>query len=123
VDVLVRLAGVPRMRVLVFGVLAGVFVLVAVLVRMLVAVRHIAMGVFMRVGMRVIVRVLVVHNQSLHCHCITRPQGSLRAARISGFPWRPAGQGISVHRRPIILVALNGIRRFKKTILAADERR
>lgn len=55
--VLVRLARVPRVRVLVFAVLARVFMLMAVFVRMLVAVRHVPVLVFMRVRMRMIVRV------------------------------------------------------------------
>jgi hypothetical protein len=58
-----RLASMPRMRVLMFAVLARMFVFVGVLVRMLVAVRNIAMLVFVRVRMSVIVLVFLFHNQ------------------------------------------------------------
>jgi hypothetical protein len=66
--VLMRLARMPRMRVLMFAVLARMLVFVGVLVRMLVAVRHIAMLVLVRVRMGVIVLVFLFHDQSLHCH-------------------------------------------------------
>jgi hypothetical protein len=61
--VLMRLARMPRMRVLMFAVLARMLVFVGVLVRMLVAVRHIAMLVLVRVRMSVIVLVFLFHNQ------------------------------------------------------------